>query len=85
MRFLKKIFDDENTLNEKAVIGFAAFLCLVLVLLTDVITSVLGMNFTFHEFIFNGFLIIVLGSFGIASVDKYINKRSRNRTNRDQL
>ena len=29
-----------------------------------------------NEFIFNGFLVITLGAFGIASVDKYINRKN---------
>jgi hypothetical protein len=29
-----------------------------------------------NEFIFDGFMIITLGSFGIASVDKYITSKS---------
>jgi hypothetical protein len=31
-----------------------------------------------HQFIFDGFMIIVLGAFGIASVDKWINKTKGN-------
>jgi hypothetical protein len=35
----------------------------------------MGKEMPIQEFIFDGFMVIVLGSFGIASVDKFINKR----------
>jgi len=31
-----------------------------------------------QEFVFDGFMVIVLGAFGIASVDKWINKTKGN-------
>jgi hypothetical protein len=38
----------------------------------------MGKEMPIHEFIFDGFMVIVLGSFGIASVDKWINKTKNN-------
>lgn len=73
-KFFYQLFRDDNNINEKAVIGFGAFMMLVISFIIDIITGVLGMQFPLHQFIFDGFLIITLGSFGIASVDKYINK-----------
>jgi hypothetical protein len=35
----------------------------------------MGAPLVVNEFIFNSFLIIVLGSFAIGSVDKFINKK----------
>ena len=71
--FFKQLFDDNNTINEKAVVGFIAFLCLVLALLVDLVTGYIGKALVLNEFIFDGFMIIILGSFGIASVDKWMN------------
>jgi hypothetical protein len=71
--FFKQLFDDNNTINEKAVVGFIAFLCLVLALLVDLVTGYMGNALVINEFIFDGFMIIILGSFGIASVDKWMN------------
>jgi hypothetical protein len=73
--WLKSLFDDNNSINEKSVVGFIAFLMMVITLATDIITGVMGKEMPIHEFIFDGFMVIVLGSFGIASVDKFINKR----------
>jgi len=78
MKFLKNLFDDANTVNEKAVVGFIAFIMLVIALLVDLITGYSGKPLVINEFIFDGFMIIVLGAFGIASVDKWLNKRGSN-------
>lgn len=79
--FLKELFNDNNTINEKSVVGFASFICMVIALAVDLITGWLGKPLVINEFIFDGFLVITLGSFGIASVDKWINnKNSKNNT-----
>ena len=74
--FFKQLFDDNNTINEKAVVGFIAFLCLVLALLVDLVTGYMGTALIINEFIFDGFMVIILGSFGIASVDKWMNLKN---------
>jgi ABC-type uncharacterized transport system permease subunit len=74
-QFLKNLFDDSNTINEKSVVGFTAFIMMVVTLIADIVTGVLGKTMPIHEFVFDGFMVIVLGAFGIASVDKFINKR----------
>jgi ABC-type uncharacterized transport system permease subunit len=73
--FLKHLFDDSNTINEKSVVGFTAFIMMVVTLIADIVTGVMGKEMPIHEFVFDGFMVIVLGAFGIASVDKFINKR----------
>ena len=75
-KFLKNLFDDNNTINEKAVVGFIAFVCLVLALLVDLVTGYMGTALVINEFIFDGFMVIILGSFGIASVDKFMNLKN---------
>jgi ABC-type uncharacterized transport system permease subunit len=77
-QFIKDLFNDQNSINEKAVVGFIAFIMMVVTLATDVITGVLGRDMPIQEFVFDGFMVIVLGSFGIASVDKWINKTKVN-------
>ena len=76
MKFLKELFDDGNTINEKAVVGFIAFFMLVIALGVDLVTGYFGNPLVINEFIFDGFMVIVLGSFGIASVDKWMNKKN---------
>lgn len=74
-QFFKNLFDDSNTINEKSVVGFTAFAMMVVTLIADIVTGLMGKNMPIHEFVFDGFMVIVLGAFGIASVDKFINKR----------
>jgi len=77
MKFLRELFDDNNTINEKAVVGFIAFFMLVIALGVDLVTGYFGNPLVLNEFIFDGFMVIVLGSFGIASVDKWMNKKDK--------
>jgi len=76
MGFLKELFDDNNTINEKSVVGFGAFIMMVITLGVDLVTGVLGREMPIHEFVSDGFLVITLGSFGIASVDKWVNNKN---------
>jgi len=73
--FFKQLFDDNNTINEKAVVGFIAFIMLVIALVVDLVTGYMGTALVINEFIFDGFMVLVLGSFGIASIDKWMNKK----------
>lgn len=75
--FFKQLFDDNNTINEKSVVGFLAFFMMVLSLVVDLVTGYMGKELLINEFIFDGFLVITLGSFGIASVDKWINNKNK--------
>jgi len=77
-QFFKNLFDDSNTINEKSVVGFIAFIMMVVTLIADITTGIMGKEMPIHEFVFDGFMVIVLGAFGIASVDKFINKRKGN-------
>ena len=76
--WLKQLFDDSNTINEKSVVGFTAFIMMVVTLIADIATGLVGKEMPIHEFVFDGFMVIVLGAFGIASIDKFINKRKGN-------
>jgi hypothetical protein len=73
-KFFSNLFSDNNDINEKSVVGFGAFLMLVITLFVDLATGLMGRELPIHEFVFDGFMVITLGAFGIASVDKFINK-----------
>jgi ABC-type uncharacterized transport system permease subunit len=82
MGFWKELFKDNNDINEKSVVGFLSFTMMVIALFVDLITGWLGKELLINEYIFNGFLVITLGSFGIASVDKYINRKAEHDKNK---
>lgn len=70
------LFKDNNDINEKSIIGFIAFVIMILFALADIVTGYLGKDLVVNEFIFNAFLVLTLGCFSISSVDKFINKKN---------
>ena len=85
MGFWKDLFSDDNQINEKSVVGFGAFVMMVITLATDLVTGVLGREMPIDEFVFDGFMVITLGSFGIASVDKFINAKKGKENSEEEL
>ena len=81
--FLKKMFMDDNDINEKSVVGFGAFIMMVICLGVDIWTGFHGQEMPINEFIFDGFMVITLGSFGIASVDKFITAKHGKKNDED--
>ena len=72
----KNIFNDKNDINEKSVVGFAAFAVMVIFAFADLATGYFGKDLVINEFIYDSFVWIVLGSFGIAEVGKVFGKPS---------
>ena len=70
----KDIFKDENDVNEKSVIGFMAFAVMVVFAVMDLVTGYIGKDLVVNEFIYESFLIITLGCFGIAGLEKIFGK-----------
>lgn len=73
----RDIFKDNNDINEKSVVGFAAFAIMVIFACADLITGYLGKDLVINEFIYDSFVWIVLGSFGIAEVGKAFGQRNQ--------
>jgi hypothetical protein len=70
----KDMFKDENDINEKSVVGFASFAMMCLFAIADIATGFFGKDLVIQEFIYNSFVIITLGSFGIAEAGKIFGK-----------
>jgi hypothetical protein len=77
-KFFSDLFDDNNSINEKAVIGFAAFIMMIIFAVADIVTGAMNQPLLVNEFIFDSFKILTIACFGIASVDKWINKKNQN-------
>jgi hypothetical protein len=84
MNYIKKklmdfrdIFKDDNNINEKSIVGFAAFVVMVVFAVVDLLTGYFGKDLVINEFIYNSFVWIVLGSFGIAEVGKVFGDRGK--------
>ena len=78
----KDIFKDSNDFNEKSIVGFASFAVMVIFAAADIITGFLGNAFVIEPIIFNSFVYITLGAFGIAEVGKIFGKKQEE--NQDQ-
>ena len=68
------IFKDENDINEKSVVGFSAFAIMTLFAFVDLATGYFGKDLVINELIYNSFVIITLGCFGIAGLEKFAKK-----------
>ena len=72
----KDIFKDSNDINEKSVVGFSSFIVMIIFALVDMITGVYGKEIIIQDYIYNSFVIITLGSFGISEVGKIFGKKN---------
>ena len=67
----KNLFKDDNDINEKSVVGFIAFAIMVLFALADLFLGFFGgKDLVINEHIYDSFVIVTLGAFGIAEVGK---------------
>ena len=48
---------------------------MTLVMITDLVTGYLGQDLPLNEYVFNAFMYITLGSFGIAGIEKFAGKK----------
>lgn len=71
----KNIFKKTNDYNEKTVVGFLSFTVMVLVMITDLVTGYMGQDLKLNEYVFNAFMYITLGSFGIAGLEKFAGSK----------
>ena len=76
-KFFSDLFNDNNTINEKAVIGFASFVIMVVFAIADIVTGTMHKELVVNEFIYDSFKVLTIACFGIASVDKLINKKNQ--------
>tara|TARA_R110002074_G_scaffold280518_1_gene451949 strand:- start:184 stop:396 length:213 start_codon:yes stop_codon:yes gene_type:complete len=69
-----KIFKDSNEYNEKSIIGAVAFAIMCLIMLADLVTGWLDRPLIINEFVYDSFVLVVLGCFGIAGMEKFAKK-----------
>jgi hypothetical protein len=74
--WIKELFRDKNDINEKSVIGFLSFAVMVIFAVVDLATGYLGKDLVINEFIYNSFVLITLGSLGIAGAEKIFGSKS---------
>jgi hypothetical protein len=81
MKKFISIFKDGNDWNEKNIIGFFAFAVMVLFAFADLITGYFGKDLVITDNIYNSFLILTLGCFGIDGAQKIFKKSDSTEVN----
>ena len=71
----KDIFKDNNEFNEKNIVGFMSFAVMSIFAGADIITGIMGTDLVITDTIFNSFVIITLGAFGIDGATKIFGKK----------
>jgi len=75
-----KLFKSKNDINEKNIIGFISFGIMVLFAIIDLATGILYMGYVgggqleINDTIYNSFVMVTLGCFGISAFEKVKNK-----------
>ena len=75
-----ELFKDKNTINEKNIIGFISFGIMVLFAIIDLATGILYMGYVgggqleINDTIYNSFVMVTLGCFGISAFEKVKRK-----------
>jgi len=71
---IMEIFKDNNNWNEKSIIGFIAFAIMCVIMIVDLVTGWLGRDLMINEFVYDSFVLVVLGCFGISGIEKFAKK-----------
>ena len=71
-----EVFKDNNDWNEKSIVGFIAFTIMCVIMIADLVTSFIFVDgeLVINEVIYNSFVWVTLGCFGISSFEKVKTK-----------
>jgi hypothetical protein len=72
------IFKDKNDFNEKTIVGFLSFTVMAIFAGADIVTGIMGNQLIISDTIFNSFVMITLGAFGIAEAGKIFGGKKNN-------
>jgi len=71
---LLDIFKDNNKYNEKTIVGALSLVVMIVFAIVDIVTGIMGVELVINETIYNSFVLITIGSFGIAGLEKFAKK-----------
>tara|TARA_R100001463_G_scaffold463_1_gene2081 strand:- start:88 stop:321 length:234 start_codon:yes stop_codon:yes gene_type:complete len=75
-----RLFKDKNEYNEKNIVGFISFTVMVLFAVADLFTGIWFMGYVgggtleINDTIYNSFVMVTLGCFGISAFEKVKGK-----------
>jgi len=61
-------------LKVTAIVGFIAFAIMCMIMVADLLTGWVGTDLVINEFVYDSFVWVVLGCFGISGVEKFAKK-----------
>ena len=76
------IFKDKSDFNEKTIVGFLSFTVMAIFAGADVVTGIMGNHLVISDTIFNSFVIITLGAFGIAEAGKIFGDKKEEKASK---
>ena len=69
-----EVFKDNNDWNEKSIVGFIAFAIMCVIMIADLVTGYVGKDLIINEFVYDSFVLVVLGCFSISGLEKFAKK-----------
>ena len=69
-----EVFKDNNDWTEKSIVGFIAFAIMCVIMIADLVTGYVGKDLIINEFVYDSFVLVVLGCFGISGLEKFAKK-----------
>jgi hypothetical protein len=75
-QFLLKMFADKSDINSKAVVGFMAFIAMLIYGMTDVVTGAMGKVFVVEPIVFNGLMYTTFGCLGISGLEQIMGNKN---------
>jgi len=76
-KLFRELISDDNNINEQAFVGVISFFAMVFVLLIDVVTGIWSKELIIKEFIFDGFMLLTLGAFGITTAGRIFSLKKK--------
>ena len=76
-KLFRELISDNNHINEQAFVGVISFFAMIFVLVVDVVTGILSKELVIKEFIFDGFMILTLGAFGITTAGRIMSLKKK--------
>jgi cytochrome b len=83
-KLFRELISDDNNINEQAFVGVISFFAMLFVLLVDVLTGILSKELIIKEFIFDGFMLLTLGAFGITTAGRIFSLKKKAEENKEE-
>ena len=83
-KLFRELISDDNHINEQAFVGVISFFAMVFVLLVDVVTGIWSKELIIKEFIFDGFMLMTLGAFGITTAGRIFSLKKKAEENKEE-